>query len=125
METIVKEVTRTFYYGEEPITVTSLARFDKETGEEVHDDILDQETIKKSDAIYRKRHNLIEPEAITEFRQKFGIALEELADLLSIDSFDLDLIETGAFPSDKQNLILKSVIENPEPFKEYWSVRSA
>lgn len=54
METIVKEVTRTFYYGEEPITVTSLARFDKETGEEVPDDNLDQETIKKSDAIYRK-----------------------------------------------------------------------
>lgn len=125
METIVKEVTRTFYYGEEPITVTSLARFDKETGEEVPDDNLDQETIKKSDAIYRKKHHLIEPEAITEFRQKFGIALEELAELLSIDSFDLDLIETGAFPSDKQNLILKSVIENPEPFKEYWSVRSA
>ena len=42
METIVKEVTRLFIFGKnDPIEVTSLARFNKETGEEVPDKELD------------------------------------------------------------------------------------
>lgn len=126
METIVKEVTRTFYYGDEPVEVTSLARIDKATNEEVYDEELDEKTIEKCEAIYRKRHHLIEPEAITEFRQKFGITLKELANLLNMVAFELELIEEdGVFPTDEQNLLLKLVIEHPETFKEYWSARSA
>lgn len=126
METIVKEVTRTFYYGDEPVEVTSLARIDKATNEEVYDEELDEKTIEKCEAIYRKRHNLIEPEVITEFRQKFGITLKELANLLNMDAFELEFIEEdGFFPTDEQNFLLRSVIEHPEPFKEYWSARSA
>lgn len=126
METIVKEVTRTFYFGDEPVEVTSLARIDKATNEDVPDTELDEETLRKGEAIYRKRHNLIEPEVITEFRQKFGITLKELANLLNMDAFELELIEEdGFFPTDEQNLLLRSVIEHPEPFKEYWSARSA
>ena len=52
METIVKEVTRTFYYGDEPVEVTSLARIDKATNEEVYDEELDEKTIEKCEAIY-------------------------------------------------------------------------
>ena len=47
METIVKEVTRTFYYGDEPVEVTSLARIDKATNEDVYDEELDEKTSEK------------------------------------------------------------------------------
>lgn len=53
METIVKEVTRTFYFGDEPVEVTSLARIDKATNEDVPDTELDEETLRKGEAIYR------------------------------------------------------------------------
>ena len=70
METIVKDVTRTFYFGDESIEVTSLARFDVETNKQVPDDDLDQLFINKANSLYRKKHNLIDPIELFEFRKR-------------------------------------------------------
>lgn len=124
METIVKEVTRLFIFGKnDPIEVTSLARFNKETGEEVPDKELDEITVEKGEAIYRKRHKLIDPKVITEFRQNFDITFEELAEIVKIDAFTLELIENaGLLLTDEQNLRLKLLVENPDAYKEYFSI---
>ena len=114
METIVKDVTRTFYFGDESIEVTSLARFGVETNKQVPDDDLDQLFINKANSLYRKKHNLIDPIELFEFRKRVGVSTEELAQLLERNAYEIELIENGGFPDEKLNLILKAAIEASE-----------
>ena len=119
METIVKDVTYTLYFGDEPVEVTSPLRFDKETGEEVPDKELYEAMTIKAHELYRERHNLVSPQEILAFRKQTGLSIKQLATITSIDELWLQILEIGDLPSKEENVILKAVISRPDLIESY------
>ena len=119
METIVKDVTYTLYFGDEPVEVTSPLRFDKETGEEVPDKELYEAMTIKAHELYRERHNLVSPQDIVNFRKQTGLSLKQLATITSIDELWLQILEIGYLPSKEENVVLKAIISRPDLIESY------
>jgi len=60
---------------------------------------------------YRKRHNMIQPEEIKEFRKNYGLTQIELAELLGWGGATLSRYENGALQDETHDKMLRLVME--------------
>ncbi|MCI6871184.1 hypothetical protein [Streptococcus hyointestinalis] len=118
MKIILKEVTYTLYFGEEPVEVTSLLRFDKKTDKEVADKALYRAMIDKAHELYRKRHDLLTAQEILDFRNHNNMTRKQLAERTAIDELWLELLEAGELPSKEENRILKAFMHQSNETSE-------
>ena len=64
MQPFSKEIEETYKIRGENITIKAAAMFDANTGKQIYDEKLDSDAINKAFDIYRKKHNIIDPNRI-------------------------------------------------------------
>lgn len=73
----------------------------------------------KAHEIFRKRHNLVSPQEIVEFRKKNNLSIKQLAAMTSIDELWLQILEVGDIPSKEESDKLKAVISQSNYTESY------
>jgi putative zinc finger/helix-turn-helix YgiT family protein len=66
--------------------------------EELFDEDLDEENIKRAYDVYRERHGILSPEEIKNIRESYGLSQRAFAKLLGIGEASIARYETGALP---------------------------
>jgi len=67
-------------------------------GEELFDEELDEENIKRVYDIYREKHGILSPEKIKSIRESYSLSQRAFAKLLGIGEASIVRYETGALP---------------------------
>ncbi|MEK8016056.1 MAG: type II TA system antitoxin MqsA family protein [Candidatus Parabeggiatoa sp.] len=60
---------------------------------------------------YRRRHNLLQPEEICNWREQYGLTQQELSTLLGWKETTLSKYENGALQEESQDTLLKFALE--------------
>lgn len=79
---------------------------------------LESENFKNLYDKYRELANIISPEEIIEFRDKYNISQRELTSILNWGKMTINRYERGAIPGQSHNDLLKLMISNESIFKE-------
>ncbi|MDN6595932.1 MAG: DUF4065 domain-containing protein [Lentilactobacillus parabuchneri] len=111
-KTYVKDYTNTFLIHGHEYSVTAPARFDSETHELVEDSELDDQAVEIANAMYRQEMSLVSPMDIKKYRAKIGLSQREFAKLLGWSPNTVAMYETGAFPSEANNQLLKALMSD-------------
>lgn len=111
-QTYIKNHTNTFLIHGHEYTVTAPARFDSVTNKLVDDTKLDDQAVEIANAMYRKDLDLVSPDDIKRYRAKVGLSQREFAKLLGWSPNTVALYETGAFPSESNNQLLKALMSD-------------
>lgn len=123
MLSIIKEIEETYKIRGENIKIKAKAKFDKNTNEQIFDEKLDNNAIKKAFDVYRKNHNIISPKRIKDLREKFGLSQRDFATLLGVSPTTIAVYETGSLPNESNNFILTGLEEDPQKIAEYYKSR--
>lgn len=114
----IKNYTNTYVIRGHKYKVTAPARF-SDNGELLSDRKLDNNAVLMARQMYRDDQGIVSPNEIKLFRKKVGITQRELAELTGFSPNTVALYETGAFPTDANNKILKLLINSDEALKDY------
>lgn len=117
-ETKVITKNETLLVRGEDIEIESQIRVCVNCGNEIVDEELENDNLKRAYADYRKKFDVIEPEKIREIREKYGISQRSLGKILGWGEITIHRYETGAVPDLTHNKILK-LIEDPEIIKTF------
>lgn len=60
---------------------------------------------------FRKKHNMVQPEVIKQFREKFGFTQNEFANLLGLGVATLSRYENGALQDDAHNMLISLAMQ--------------
>jgi Helix-turn-helix. len=86
-------------------------------GEELFDEELDEENIKRVYDIYREKHGILSSEEIKNIRECYGLSQRVFARLLGIGEASIARYETGALPEKSlSNMIM--LLKNPKNMKK-------
>jgi len=88
-----------------------------ECGNELMDEILDEDNITRAYDLYRKEHNILFPAQIRTIREKYGLTQRALGRVLGCGEITIHRYESGALPSVSHNKLLK-LVDNPEVMKQ-------
>lgn len=110
--TYIKDHTNTFNIHGHQYTVTAPARFDSDTNKLIDDTKLDDRAVEIANSMYRDEMHLVLPEDIKKYRAKLGLSQREFAKLLGWSPNTVALYETGAFPSESNNKLLKALMSD-------------
>jgi putative zinc finger/helix-turn-helix YgiT family protein len=83
----------------------------KSCGEEFDDPHSDQDPLDKAYREYRRRHRMLQPEEIREYRKKFGLTQNETNLLLGWGGATLSRYENGALQDDTHEKALRLAME--------------
>jgi putative zinc finger/helix-turn-helix YgiT family protein len=113
----------------EPIEVNFEVLRCSHCGEEFVDTKSERDPFAKAYRIYRKIHNMLQPEEITVLRKKYGMTQGELSRVLGWGAATLSRYENGSLQDKTHDRVLKLledprnllrlVIENPDAFMEH------
>jgi putative zinc finger/helix-turn-helix YgiT family protein len=83
----------------------------KSCGEEFEDPRSDEDPLDKAYREYRRRHGMMQPEEIREFRKKFGLTQNEMNRLLGWGGATLSRYENGALQDETHEKALRLAME--------------
>jgi len=113
-DTEVVKKEEVFNIRGEEIRTRSKIRFCSVCKEELFDESLDEENIKRVYDVYRERHGMLSPEEIKSIREKYGLTQSTFAKLLNISEDAVARYETGALPEKSlSNMIM--LLKDPHP----------
>jgi putative zinc finger/helix-turn-helix YgiT family protein len=107
----------------EPIKIVLKYHKCKDCGEEFIIPGIDEDPIEKAISLYRTRHQLLKPEEIRAFRDKYDLTQNELAGLLGFGLATISRYESGKLQDESQDRLiklamypdcLKKLVENSE-----------
>lgn len=99
----------------EPITIMANICTCASCGEEILSLQHDDDNLRRAYAIYRSRHNLLQPEEIKKIREQYGISQVNFARILGVGDKTIARYENGSLQDEAiNNLIL--LAKNPENF---------
>lgn len=86
-------------------------------GEELFDEELEEENIKKVYDIYREKHGILSSEEIKSIREGYGLSQRAFAKLIGIGEASIARYETGALPEKSlSNMIM--LLKDPKNMKK-------
>jgi len=83
----------------------------KSCGEEFEDPRSDEDPLDRAYREYRRRHGMMQPEEIREFRKKFGLTQNEMSRLLGWGGATLSRYENGALQDETHEKALRLAME--------------
>jgi putative zinc finger/helix-turn-helix YgiT family protein len=83
----------------------------KSCGEEFEDPKSDEDPLDKAYRLYRRKHEMMQPEEIRDFRKKFGITQNEMSRLLGWGGATLSRYENGALQDETHEKVLRLAME--------------
>ena len=119
--TYTKNFEQIFSIRGEDILVTSLARFDVESGEMIYDQELDDAAIEAAYDLYRKNNDYLSSKLIKEIRMKIGISQRDFATLMGWSQTTIVMYESGSLPTTNNNTQLKMIYENSCELNQYYN----
>ncbi|WP_373443646.1 type II toxin-antitoxin system antitoxin SocA domain-containing protein [Lacticaseibacillus paracasei] len=108
----IRNYTNTFLIRGTEYEVTAPAKFDRDTGELIDDKKLDDAAVELANDMYRQDMGIVSPEEIKKFRARVKLSQREFASLMGWSPTTVALYETGAFPSEANNKILRALIND-------------
>jgi putative zinc finger/helix-turn-helix YgiT family protein len=102
----IEKRTETYLVRNEPITVEADVAVCSACGADVADPELDDVTLKRAYAEYRRRHNLLAPEAIKALRERYDLGQKAFGRLLGWGEVTIHRYESGAIPDEAHNNVL-------------------
>ncbi|QVI34361.1 toxin-antitoxin system, antitoxin component, Xre domain protein [Lacticaseibacillus chiayiensis] len=109
---VIKNHTNTFLIRGKEYEVSAPAKFDQTTGELVDDKELDDAALEIANNKYRQEMNIVSPEEIKKYRARTNLSQRDLANLMGWSPTTVALYETGAFPSEANNKLLRALIND-------------
>lgn len=82
-----------------------------ECGDEVLDPNIGQDPFELAHSEYRRRHAMLQPEEIREWRRSWGLSQHELAGLLSLGTATVNRYENGALQNESHEKLLRFAME--------------
>lgn len=110
--TYQKDFTTTYTIAGHEYTVTAPALFDSVTNKIMPDNKLDDQAAEIAREQYRNDMGLVSPTIIKKFRTKNKLSQRDLAKITGLSVNTIALYEAGAFPTETNNQILKSLMQN-------------
>lgn len=101
----------------EPIEILETVRINLENNEEIFDEELENENLKKIYNQYREKHSLLTPNRIKETREKYGVSQRAFSRILGWGEVTIHRYETGALQDRSHNDALV-LLENPDNMKK-------
>ena len=77
---------------------------------------LEDENILRINELYRNATNIIKPDDIIKFREKYNISQRELTSILNFGKMTINRYERGAVPTKSQSDYIKLLIDNENEF---------
>ena len=116
-ETIIKEYQKTFIIKDKKIEETITSKFCSKCNNQIYDEQLDEEALKKAFKKYLNTYG-IEPQKIIDLRNKFKISQELFSKIIGCAKKTLISYERGtSIPNDNFMIVLKTLIENQDTIK--------
>ena len=103
------KITRdeTYLVKGEPVTVTATLAVCPVSGDELPNEVLDDDTLCRAFAVYRARHGLLQPDEIKSIRLKYGLGQKAFSRLLGWGEVTLHRYESGSLQTAAQNILLE------------------
>lgn len=117
VSTVVQEMTESYPVKGEPVLVEAQVRICSVCGEEVWDDVLDSQNLRRAYAQYRKTHGLLQPEEIQEIRELYGLSQVVFARILGLGDKTVARYENGSLADAAQNNLI-ALARDPENFRQ-------
>lgn len=118
-DTNIKTVKETYKVKDVEVTVESEVRYCDLCGEELWDKDLDDSTLKKAYAEYKKREGLLSAEEMKEIRAKYDLSQSSFAKLLGFGEKTITRYENGAIQDKAQDNLIR-LMSDIEVFKKLW-----
>lgn len=83
----------------------------KNCGEEFEDPHSDEDPLDKAYRAYRRRHGMMQPEEVRDFRKRFGLTQNEMSSLLGWGGATLSRYENGALQDETHEKALRLAME--------------
>lgn len=115
--TTVKDMVESYPVKGESVTVTARVRVCQVCGEELWDDILDSQNLRRAYAAYRETHGLLQPEEIQQIREMYGLSQVVFARVLGLGDKTVARYENGSLADAAQNNLI-ALARNPENFRQ-------
>lgn len=116
----VVRVEETYTVYGEPITIEAQVVTCPECGEDLYDEELDNSTLLRAYARYRKNHKLLLPDEIKEIREQYGLSQRSFAKLLNWGDKTIHRYENGSL-QDKAHNSLLLFLREPNNMRSYLS----
>lgn len=100
----------------EPIIIDMEYYKCSECGEEFVVPDLENDPFETAYRLYRTKHNMLQPEEIRDFRHKYHLTQNELANLLGLGGATISRYETGKLQDETHDTLLRLVME-PETLR--------
>ncbi len=100
----------------EPVEIEETIRINKETGEEIFDEEIENNNLDVLYNKYRSKYSLLLPEEITEIRRIYGLSQRAFSRILGWGEITTHRYETGALQDQSHNDTLV-LLKNPENMK--------
>jgi len=86
-------------------------------GNELFDDVLEEENLSRAYDLYRKKYNILSPSDIRKLRGKYGLPQRTLGKILGWGEITIHRYETGAIPDSSHNKMLR-LLYDPKVMKD-------
>ena len=116
VNTIVREVTENYPVKGEDISVNARVRFCACCGVELWDDELDGQNLLEAYAMYRQKHNLMQPADIRATREKYHLSQTAFARVLGLGDKTITRYENGSIPDAAPNNLM-DLVQQPSNFE--------
>lgn len=93
----------------------------EECDSEIWNSEVDDENLDKAYRIYRKKHNLLQPEEIKTIREKYGLSQVAFAKILGFGEKTITRYENGSIQDEAPNNLIR-LMSNPESFMEIFNL---
>lgn len=121
-ETFVVEKEQTLAVKGVPITLTAKVRVCKHCNEEIIDETLDDETLRRFYDEYKKSENLLTSEDIRNIRMKYGLSQVSFSKLLGFGEKTITRYENGAIQDVCHDNLMR-LMKDMYAFEKIWALR--
>lgn len=117
VESAVRTITETYPVKGKSVTIEAHVRFCECCGKDLWDEELDSQNLLDAYAVYRKKHNLLQPLEIRMIREKYNLSQVAFARVLGFGDKTIARYENGSIADCAQNNLI-DLVQHPSNFKK-------
>src|ERR1035437_187354 len=115
-EYTIRNEKETYPVKNEPVTIDADVTYCSVCGEQILNQEIDDDNLKKAFRIYRDKHDLLQPEEIKRIREKYTLTQIAFAQILGLGEKTIARYESGSLQDSAPNNLI-FLAKYPDAFK--------